>query len=116
MLQLLLKGVIERNRFDEICNQCIKIMEDMSSMLGVTYGELNVWLFVIIQPTLILMFFTTTIILTIRLYRKNKDFKRGNLITATISTVIILAFTAVMIMSAWIIFIFIVLVAVPSQI
>lgn len=102
MLPLLLKGVIEHNRFDEICNFCIELMEDMSSALGMTYGELNVWLFIIIQPALILLFFTTTVILTIRLYRKNRDFKRGNLITATVSTFIILIFAVVVLISAWV--------------
>lgn len=108
MLPLLLKGVIEHNRFDEICNFCIELMEDMSSALGMTYGELNVWLFIIIQPALILLFFTTTVILTIRLYRKNRDFKRGNLITATVSTFIILAFAVVLLISVWMFWIFII--------
>lgn len=80
------------NSFDELCNNCISLLEVLSKELGMSYGELNVWLFVIIQPALILIFFTTTVILTIRLYRKNKDFKRGDLITASISTVIIIAF------------------------
>lgn len=106
MLEPLIKGVIERNQFDRICNRCIEIMEEMSSMIGVTYGELNVWLFVIIQPVLILLFFTTTVILTVRLYRRNKDFKQGNLITATVSSLIILAFTTVVIISAWVFFSF----------
>lgn len=104
MESFVLNGVIVRNGFDELCNWCIKVMEEMSSMLGVTYGELNVWLFVIIQPALILLFMTTTVILTVRLYRKNKDFRRGNLITAAISTVIILAFTAIVLIAARMVF------------
>ena len=50
------------------------------------------------STALILIFFTTTVILTIRLYRKNKDFKRGNLITASISTIVIIAFVIAMLL------------------
>ena len=86
------------NDFDSLCNICIEVLEGLSQDLGMSYGELNVWLFVIIQPALILIFFTTTVILTIRLYRKNKDFKRGNLITASISTIVIIAFVIAMLL------------------
>ncbi|WP_148363910.1 hypothetical protein [Bacteroides sp.] len=88
------------NSFDKLCNNCIDVLEGLSKDIGMSYGELNVWLFVIIQPALILIFFTTTVILTIRLYRKNKDFKRGNLITASISTIVIIAFVIAMLLAA----------------
>lgn len=59
------------NDFDSLCNICIEVLEGLSKDLGMSYGELNVWLFVIIQPATILLFMTTTVVLSIMLYRKN---------------------------------------------
>ena len=36
---------------------CVKIMQAMSNMLGITYQELNVILFVILHPALTLILF-----------------------------------------------------------
>lgn len=35
---------------------CVKIIQEMSKILGMTYEELNIWLFVIIHPILTLIF------------------------------------------------------------
>lgn len=51
---------------DTICNYCIAILEDLSSVLGVSYGTLKVVLFVIIQPLLIIMFMSTTTLLCLK--------------------------------------------------
>ncbi len=51
---------------------CVRIIEVMSNMLGITYEELNIWLFVIIHPIITLIF----IILYIKykiLYNKSKN-------------------------------------------
>lgn len=56
---------------DEIFWICVRIIEVMSNMLGITYEELNIWLFVIIHPIITLIF----IILYIKykiLYSKSK--------------------------------------------
>ena len=41
----------------KICNLCIQFLRDIASVTGLSYEEINVWLFIIIQPSLILLFF-----------------------------------------------------------
>lgn len=41
--------------FNIIFNWCVKILEIYSAKLGMTYEELNVWLFVIIYPLLFII-------------------------------------------------------------
>jgi len=40
-----------------VCNWCIQLLRDLSAMTGFSYEEINVWLFIIIQPGLILFFY-----------------------------------------------------------
>lgn len=85
------------NNYDSACNFCIQLLEELSKTYGISYGELNIWLFVIIQPALILLFLTTTIILTVRLYRRNREFQYGNLVTAIASSVIVIIYVIILI-------------------
>lgn len=85
------------NNYDSACNFCIQLLEELSKTYGVSYGELNVWLFVIIQPALILLFLTTTIVLTVRLYRRNREFQYGNIIVAIASSILVIAYAVVLI-------------------
>ena len=39
---------------NETCNSCIWILEEWSRYLGISYEAINVWLFIIIQPLLII--------------------------------------------------------------
>jgi len=57
---------------DTIFDICVKIMEDVSPMLGLTYKEFNVILFVIVHPLITLMLFTALL----RNYIKNKLHRR----------------------------------------
>ncbi len=41
----------------KICNWCIKLLRDIAAKTGFSYEEINVWLFIIIQPSLIFLFF-----------------------------------------------------------
>ena len=41
---------------DRICNYCIEALEIMSKNLGITYGQLNVYLFMVYIPILIGVF------------------------------------------------------------
>lgn len=41
---------------DEICNYCIEVLEVMSKNLGITYGQLNVYLFMVYIPLIIVAF------------------------------------------------------------
>jgi len=37
----------------EICDVCIWILEQWSKELGISYAAINIWLFIILQPLLI---------------------------------------------------------------
>ena len=41
---------------------CVYILDDFSSILGISYEALNLWIFVVIQPFLIVIFFTLWIL------------------------------------------------------
>ena len=41
---------------NEICNLCIRFLYTVSDTTGLSYEEINVWLFIIIQPGLIIFF------------------------------------------------------------
>lgn len=49
------------NFFNVICNICIDIMLYWEKVTPFTYGEINVWLFIILEPLLIMLFIGTTI-------------------------------------------------------
>jgi hypothetical protein len=55
-----------------IFNLCVNLLVDMSKMLGITYEELNVWLFVIIHPVITLALFVIVLIL----FRNNRRLKK----------------------------------------
>ena len=42
---------------DEPFSVCVQIIVDIASFMGWTYEEANIYIFVIIQPALILLFF-----------------------------------------------------------
>ena len=44
----------------EVCNWCILFLYKASDYLGMSYEEINVWLFIIIQPGLIIYFFLSS--------------------------------------------------------
>ena len=39
-----------------VCNWCIEFLRDIASYTNLSYEEINVWLFIIIQPSLIIIF------------------------------------------------------------
>lgn len=47
---------------DYTCELCINIMEEMSRMSGISYGTLNILLFVIIGPLSTLVFMANSLI------------------------------------------------------
>lgn len=45
-----------------VCNICINIIEAMSAASGISYGLINILLFVILQPLAILSFMLSTLL------------------------------------------------------
>ena len=56
---------------DETFNFCVKLLYEIGGILGITYEEINVWLFCIIWPLLTLIMFGE--ILRLRLKLKNNS-------------------------------------------
>lgn len=50
------------NSYDFLTNESIQLLSTMSKCLGISYGELNVYIFIIWMPLLIIYFITTTLI------------------------------------------------------
>ena len=51
---------------------CVRLLYQVAGMMGITYEEINVWLFVIILPTILLSSFTLNLYFILRLNQKNK--------------------------------------------
>ena len=52
---------------DETFNFCVRLLYDIGGVLGITYEEINVWLFVIIWPIASLLLFAEVIRLRLKL-------------------------------------------------
>lgn len=59
------------NEWDLICNLCILILENLSHMTGLSYGFLNIILFVILGPLATLLFMSSAFTLFINVKKKN---------------------------------------------
>lgn len=61
---------------DETFNFCVILLYEIGDFLGISYEEINVWLFVIIWPIASLLLFAEVIRLRLKLSFLNS--KRGN--------------------------------------
>ena len=61
---------------DETFNFCVRLLYEIGGILGISYEEINVWLFVIIWPIASLLLFAEVIRLRLKLSFLNS--KRGN--------------------------------------
>ena len=61
------------NWIDKTFDFCVKLLIDIANIMGITYEEINVWLFVVIWPLLSLVLFAEIIRLRIK-----KDHLRKN--------------------------------------
>ena len=52
---------------DRTFNFCVRLLYDIGGVLGITYEEINVWLFVIIWPIASLLLFAEVIRLRLKL-------------------------------------------------
>ena len=51
---------------------CVRLLYQVAGMMGITYEEIDVWLFVIILPAILLLSFTLNLYFILRLNQKNK--------------------------------------------
>ena len=64
---------------DVIFNICVKFLYDAAAILGITYEEINVWLFCIIWPIVTIYMSYEIIKLRLRIARLSKQTNFGNL-------------------------------------
>ena len=62
-------GGSDVNWIDTIFRYCVVLLVNIANMLGISYEALNIWVFIIIQPLIILILF----VWIIRLRRKLKN-------------------------------------------
>jgi len=57
---------------DTVFNWCVLLLADIAKLLGVSYEELNIWLFVVLAPSVMVLSLVLNIVLVwkIRGYRK----------------------------------------------
>lgn len=60
-------GASGNDLIDYIFKLCVVLLVDLAKWLGISYEELNVWLFVVIMPAIILLQFAYIIVLRHRL-------------------------------------------------
>ena len=56
---------------DEIFQWCVVALVDLAEFLGISYEEINVWLFVILMPTFMVGSLMTNLVLIHRLSKCN---------------------------------------------
>ena len=52
---------------DKTFDWCVLLLIEVASLMGITYEEINVWLFVIILPLLLMASLTFNVLLFLRL-------------------------------------------------
>ena len=58
---------------DTIFNFCVRLLYDVANILGISYEEINVWLFCVIWPILSLVLFAEVIRLRIKNEQMTKN-------------------------------------------
>ena len=57
---------------DETFNFCVKLLYDVADVMGITYEEINVWVFCVIWPILTLIMFAEILRLRLKIsFKKN---------------------------------------------
>jgi ABC-type transport system involved in Fe-S cluster assembly fused permease/ATPase subunit len=60
------------NWIDAIFRYCVVLLVDLAKVLGISYEELNIWVFIIIQPLIIVFLFLWVLLLKRRI-KKNDE-------------------------------------------
>jgi hypothetical protein len=60
---------------DKLFDLCVAIMQTMAENTGLSYKEINIWLFVIIHPVLTLVLIMRTVYLRVKILVLNQERK-----------------------------------------
>ena len=80
---------------DDICNYCIRTLVWWEKNSPFSYGELNVWIFIIIQPLLIVAFMFTTVL---NAFTKSNRIKRVSVIVTIAMLILLIVFTLLLLL------------------
>ncbi len=58
--------------YDKLFHQCAEFLRCLASETGMTYKEINIWIFVIIEPIVFVLMLLYIIYLNNKLYRKSQ--------------------------------------------
>ena len=58
---------------DQTFDYCVQLLSDLASILGITYEEINVWLFCVILPLLTLLMFGEILRLRLRQFNNKQS-------------------------------------------
>ena len=61
------------NWVDKTFDFCVKLLFDVANIMGITYEEINVWLFCVIWPILTLIMFAEILRLRLKINTKNEN-------------------------------------------
>lgn len=59
------------NWIDKTFDICVRLLIDVADIMGITYEEINVWLFCVIWPILTLIMFAEILRLRLKINNKN---------------------------------------------
>ena len=58
---------------DETFDICVKLLFDVADIIGISYEEINVWVFCVIWPILTLIMFAEILRLRLKINTKNEN-------------------------------------------
>ena len=58
---------------DDTFDVCVKLLFDVANIMGITYEEINVWLFCVIWPIITLIMFAEILRLRLKINTKNEN-------------------------------------------
>ena len=61
------------NWIDKTFDVCVKLLFDVADIIGISYEEINVWIFCVIWPILTLIMFAEILRLRLKISKKNEN-------------------------------------------
>ena len=58
---------------DAVFDFCVKLLLDIADIMGITYEEINVWIFCVIWPILTLVMFAEILRLRLKINTRNEN-------------------------------------------
>jgi hypothetical protein len=59
--------------YNELFHQCAEFLRWLADKTGMTYKEINIWIFIIIEPIIFLIMFFYILYLNSKFYRKPRQ-------------------------------------------